>query len=113
MSFQRYKKTPIIANNSPKYDEIFQEKNVSKINHLTTNSFKDITNDIIFFEYTYHTWSAKDKLTTLAYRYYNDTRLWFVIALANKVPNEFSLNVGDNLLIPFPIEKVLTYYGLI
>lgn len=113
MPFNRYKLTPIMENTSKKYEEIFQEKNVSKIYHLTTNSFADISNDINLFDYTYHIWTANDKLTILAHRYYNDTRLWFLIALVNKVPNDFYLNVGDRLIIPFPVEKVLSYYGLI
>lgn len=113
MPFNRYRTTPVMENNSPKYEEIFQEKNISKIYHLTTKSFSDITKDINLFEYTYHTWSANDKLTILAHNYYSDSRLWFLIALINKVPNDFSLNVGDNLIIAFPPEKVLSYYGLI
>lgn len=113
MAFNRYKITPLMENTSKKYEEIFQDKNVSKILHLTTTSFANIDKDLGRFEYIYHTWTGNDKLTTLAHRYYNDSRLWFLIGLINKAPNDFYLNVGDALIIPFPVEKVLSYYGLI
>ena len=44
-----------------------------------------------------------ERLDRLAHRYYNDSRLWWVIAVVNDielVPTEF--NVGDKLRIPSP-----------
>lgn len=44
-----------------------------------------------------------DRIDLLAYRYYQDPRLWWVIAAANEieeVPTHF--NVGDQLRIPAP-----------
>lgn len=44
-----------------------------------------------------------DRMDLLAYRYYRDARLWWVVALANgieEVPTQ--LNVGDELRIPAP-----------
>jgi len=44
-----------------------------------------------------------DRLDLLAHRYYQDSRLWWAIAVANdmeEVPTE--LNVGDEIRIPSP-----------
>lgn len=44
-----------------------------------------------------------DRLDLLAYRYYSDPRLWWVIAVANdreEIPTE--LNVGEDIRIPSP-----------
>lgn len=44
-----------------------------------------------------------DRIDLIAYRFYNDARLWWVIAVANgmeEIPTE--LHVGDDILIPSP-----------
>lgn len=44
-----------------------------------------------------------DRIDLLAYRYYQDPRLWWVVAVANEmedIPTHF--NVGDQLRIPSP-----------
>lgn len=44
-----------------------------------------------------------DRIDMLAHRYYQDARLWWVIAVANdmeEIPTE--LNVGDDIRIPSP-----------
>ena len=41
-----------------------------------------------------------DDLTQLAYRYYGNPILWYVIADANEIENPFELESGSSLLIP-------------
>lgn len=46
---------------------------------------------------------TQDRIDTLAFKFYGDSVLWWVIAYVNGmelVPND--LNVGDNLRIPSP-----------
>lgn len=48
-----------------------------------------------------HTVSSTDTLDTLAYQYYGDTQLWWVILEANpSYAHVFDINVGDVLIIP-------------
>lgn len=50
-----------------------------------------------------HQVNGTERFDLLAHRYYNDARLWWVIAVANgieDVPTQFS--VGDELRIPAP-----------
>lgn len=50
-----------------------------------------------------HTVVGPDRMDLLAYRYYRDARLWWVIAAANDIEEvPTSLNIGDELRIPSP-----------
>jgi hypothetical protein len=46
---------------------------------------------------------GQDRLDLLAYRYYKDARLWWVIAVANDLEElPTALNVGEDIRIPSP-----------
>lgn len=50
-----------------------------------------------------HTVTEGDRLDTLAFKYYGDPVLWWVLAVANEFPNpQTDLNVGDVIRIPSP-----------
>lgn len=45
-----------------------------------------------------------DRLDNLAFQYYEDTRLWWVIQRANSLPGgTFQIPAGMRLRIPFPV----------
>jgi nucleoid-associated protein YgaU len=53
-------------------------------------------------------------LDTIAYKYYKDVSLWWVIALANKIgKGRLSVPAGIQLRIPGNIIKILNDYKLI
>lgn len=64
-------------------------------------SFEDISiplskND----DYVQITLTEKDRLDLLAYKYYGNALLWWVIALANDIYDPFDVPVGSILRIP-------------
>jgi nucleoid-associated protein YgaU len=59
-----------------------------------------------------HIWKMGDRYFKLAHQHYGDSNLWWVIAWFNKKPTEGHLQYGDMVRIPFPLEKVLSYYGV-
>ena len=59
---------------------------------------------------TVHVWSSGDRYWKLAARYYNDPALWWVIAWYNLKPTDAHCSLGDNIIIPGPIGKILKYY---
>ena len=59
-----------------------------------------------------HRWTVGDKFYKLADMYYNDPKLWWVIALFNKLPTEGHVELGDLIYIPLPLDKVLRLYGV-
>ena len=48
-----------------------------------------------------------DRLDTLAYRYYGDITLWWVIAKANGIKGKAALSVDEILRIPGNITRIL------
>lgn len=61
----------------------------------------------------YITVSDNDYLDALAYRYYKDTSLWWIIAVANNLgKGKLSLDVTKQLRIPTNITSILQSFKL-
>jgi nucleoid-associated protein YgaU len=54
-----------------------------------------------------HVLKAGDRLDTLAHRYYGDSDYWWVIAVANRVQDPFSLRPGTRLRVPSDYRSIL------
>jgi hypothetical protein len=97
-----------IINNSDLYEDYREKRGLIKFTHYSTPVFKDInvnlTNSIINYS---HIWREGDHYYKLADLYYNDAKLWWVIAFYNRKPTEQQINIGDTVLVPTPIEIVL------
>ena len=52
-----------------------------------------------------------DRLDTLAYNYYGDTTLWWVIAKANGVKGKPTLTIGEILRIPSNIVNIIKKFN--
>lgn len=65
---------------------------------------QDILNDIDTIE---HVLCAGERLDGLASRYYGDDEYWWVIAIANRILDPFSLTVGRKLRIPRDAKTIL------
>lgn len=49
-----------------------------------------------------------DRLESLAYRYYGDSKLWWIIALANKIRDgSFALKPDEKIRIPSNVQVIL------
>jgi hypothetical protein len=54
-----------------------------------------------------------DRLDLLAFRYYKDVNLWWIIAHANKIKGTFYTGTDKQLRIPMNLQKILNdYYKL-
>ena len=58
-----------------------------------------------------HDLVAGERLDSLASVYYGDDELWWVIALANRIMDPFSLTVGMRLRIPADARQILDKVG--
>ena len=56
-------------------------------------------------------WSSASRLSSLAYEFYGDPTLWWVIAHFNKNPLEADYSVGQIVEVPTPLNLVLEYMG--
>lgn len=54
-----------------------------------------------------HILSAGDRLDVMAHKYYGDSEYWWVIALANRIQDPFSLTVGQRLRVPIDARTIL------
>tara|TARA_B100000131_G_C18119539_1_gene612410 strand:- start:3205 stop:3483 length:279 start_codon:yes stop_codon:yes gene_type:complete len=61
---------------------------------------------------TQHIWSYGDRYYKLADQYYNDPKLWWVIAWYNGYPTEVQVFPGDVITVPTNIEAVMTLLGV-
>ena len=52
-----------------------------------------------------------DRLDNLAFQYYGDPKLWWAIAWFNEKPTEAHLKLGQLILVPIPVEKVISYFN--
>ena len=104
-----------IYHNSKKiYEHLRKQRGISKaIRHYGTPDLKELTTeeistlDVIRVE-----WSVGTKLYKLAHEHYNDSKLWWVIALFNQKPTDSHFSNGDVVYIPLPLERVLSLYGM-
>ena len=108
----RYNRRKIGVNDSELYHEHFIERDVNYIQQYITPDFIYPSDEqaklISFFE---HIWSPRDKYYILATRYYNDPKLWWIIAQWNKAPTEQHLSEGQAIQIPYPLSAVYNYMG--
>ncbi len=57
-------------------------------------------------------WTTGDKFYKLAAEYYNDPKLWWIIAWYNNKPTEGHIKVGDAIYIPLPLDRVYGILGI-
>ena len=86
-------------NNSELYDELFKKRDIDDITQYKTKQFSRMfkENNIAYYE---HYWSHGDRYYKLAAQYYNDFKLWWVIAIFNEKPTEAKIKYGDLIKIP-------------
>ena len=113
MAYSRYRNRNKFKNDYDLYDEHMTDRDVQYITHFTTPQFGSV-NALQFskLQVAPHIWSAGDRLYKLAYEHYGDSELWWVIAWFNKKPTEAHFQIGDQVLIPKPLNKVLEMMGV-
>ena len=54
-----------------------------------------------------------DRLDTMAYRFYKDTSLWWIIAKANGIRGKTALEIGKVIRIPSDITNIIEEFNSI
>jgi len=90
------------------YREILKKRNVTAIKQYSTPSFKyPTTAEMSDLHIINHAWKIGDRFYKLADEYYNDPKLWWVIAWFNRTPTEAQFTIGEIVNIPLPLEEIL------
>lgn len=109
----RYLNRQILLNNLEKYSKLFKDRNVKFIKQFQTPNFAFPANvDFSEIRNINHVWSVGDKYYKLAAKHYSDPSAWWIIALYNNKPTESDLKIGDIILIPTPLEVIMSYYNI-
>ncbi len=106
----RYENRILLRNDVQQYENYFRDRNVKFIRHYNSPSYRlaneELLRDLNIIK---HVWKVGDKYYKLANEYYGDSKDWWVIARFNNKPTESHLKIGDELIIPLPLYKVLNY----
>jgi nucleoid-associated protein YgaU len=105
----RYNNTRPFANSEEIYDEFFADRDLNYIYQYRTGRLTQPTvTQRASLQGITHIWTLGDRLSKLAYQYYGDTRLWWVIAWYNGRPTEAHFDIGSRIIIPAPLDRVLS-----
>jgi nucleoid-associated protein YgaU len=109
----RYSNRLIRINNSALYRKQFLNRGISFVNQYGTPRMNYPTPaEIDLIDTVAHAWQLGDRYYKLAHTYYDDPRLWWVIAWFNLLPTESHVELGDVILIPKDLEEILSIYDI-
>ena len=94
------------------YDpDLIKSRDDINLEHYTTPRIPDLTKSkrlkLIRIK---HVWKVGDKFWKLACEHYDDASLWWLIAWYNQKPTEAHIELGDVIIIPKPLDKILSFY---
>ena len=106
----RYSKRTKLNNALEQYRKLFSNRGLKHIKHYETPKFPILNADQIKNITTIsHIWTIGDRYYKLASKHYGDPKDWWIIALYNNKPTESDIMLGDEILIPVPLNVVLRY----
>ena len=109
----RYDGRKIYRSANPIYSEELDARQLRYFRFYETPRFKEFDEEeLLDIQDIGHTWSMGDRFYKLAYKYYGDSEMWWVLAWYNGTPTEAHLTVGDVINIPTPLWKVRTMLGV-
>tara|TARA_R100001129_G_scaffold25173_1_gene16499 strand:- start:3879 stop:4220 length:342 start_codon:yes stop_codon:yes gene_type:complete len=112
MPVSRYENNRIIITSDEEYSDLLSRRDVNSINHYSFKKFKTIKiKDLDQVTVIEHIWQFHDRYFKLASQYYADPTYWWIIAYFNNAPLESDLDVGQTILIPVPLEYILSVLG--
>ena len=109
----RYANRKKVINRLAQYAKLFKERGIKQVNQYTTPKLpypsQDEFNELNVVN---HLWKQGDRYYKLASEYYDDATLWWIIAWFNQTPTETTLQPGDVVAVPLPLDKILEYYDI-
>jgi len=108
----RYSNVPIRTNQEEIYQDLLDKRHVKKIKQYMSSGFASPSEVLSKPHMTEvkHIWRTGDRYFKLAYHYYGDSELWWLIAWYNEKPTENEVLLGDTIVIPLPLSTVLSAF---
>jgi len=108
MSNKRILKSTV-RNAEELYKETFRKRGVNHIDHYPTPKlYHPEASDLRNIDTIKHIWKVGDGYSKLAYKFYGDPKLWWVIAWYNQLPTDAHVSFGDVIYIPTPLDEILS-----
>ena len=116
MPTSRYDERKILRNKTFQYanSAIFQKRRVDVIEQYNTpDMVYPSAEDLEDISIITRNWGVGVKYFNLADEFYGSPQYWWVLAWFNLRPLETDYRPGDVVLIPMPLESVLSAFGLL
>jgi nucleoid-associated protein YgaU len=108
----RYRNRPNAINRDQLYEEMFEERGVTKINQFVTPELSNPSQEVLdSLPYRKYVWTVGDRYWRLAQLQYGDRNLWYIIARFNNKPTEGHIQPGDLIKIPTDVRRTLEVLG--
>ena len=109
----RYDGKGKFINNLDLYRNTFRDRGIRQVEQYATPVLEyPNSNQLRGITVIDHIWVRGDHYYKLADFYYGDPTYWWVIAQFNQKPTQDQLTFGDIVMIPTPLETILTIYGV-
>lgn len=96
-------------NNNEIYQDFLDRTGATQIDHYQIIRFGDRLDEAFLDDISIvkHIYSVGDSLSKLAFVHYGDPRFWWLLAWFNAKPTDFHCDIGDTIIIPLPLDRVL------
>ena len=110
----RYHNTERLINGSDYYSFLRKKRHARKriIQYATPQLFNPGPTARSSIVTTAYIWKYGDRFYQMASKYYDDPRLWWIIAWYNGTPTEADISPGDTIAIPVSADSALKLLGL-
>jgi hypothetical protein len=109
----RYANRVVYINNDKQYKNVLKDRGLNQVNQFETPNLRyPNPEEIQGLDLIAHTWTIGDRFYKLAFKYYGDAELWWIVSWYNKTPTESHVQLGDIVYIPLPLDKMLNLLGV-
>ena len=108
MAINRYRGNGLVINEDSQYKELFRARGIDQVILVSFRKFKKLRyKDLTGVTLENYRWKSTDRFYKLSEQYYGDSVYWWIIASFNNTPLETDVKIGQNILIPTPLDRIL------
>ena len=107
----RYDNRRTAVNSAPMYRSLLKKRGVKFIRQYKTPSTHfPTTKEMSNIQEVDHIWTVGDRFFKLAFQYYGDPSLWWIVAWYNQTPTESHVYTGQVIQVPLPLDAVMPIF---
>jgi len=111
-NYSRYSNRSILRNSLSQYAKQLSERNLRFVDQYSTATLSFPSDDLLGrMQIDNEAWAVGSRFYKIADKHYGDSGLWWIIPWFNQKPLESDFVTGDVVLIPKPLNLVLSFFG--